>query len=115
MARVNRGCHMLLHVTGKVCEPSGKVNEDIAGSTKTAAWVMDGATGLGDEKLLPGESDAAWLVQRVDAFLRAYADDASLGMAELFAAAIEDVQFFFFYSKGPPGHLLFFPPPPFSV
>jgi hypothetical protein len=83
---------MLLHVTGQVCEPSGKVNEDIAGSTKTAAWVMDGATGLGDEKLLPGESDAAWLVQRVDAFLRAHADDASLGMAELFAGAIEDVQ-----------------------
>jgi hypothetical protein len=90
---------MLLHVTGKVCEPSGKVNKDIAGSTKTAAWVMDGATGLGDEKLLPGESDAAWLVQRVDAFLRAHADDASLGLAELFAGAIEDVQMAYERSK----------------
>src|SRR4029434_2553083 len=99
MARVDRGCHVLLHVTGKVCEPSGKVNEDIAGSTKTAAWVMDGATGLGDEKRLPGESDAAWLVQRVDAFLRAHADDASLGMADLFAAAIEDVQMAYKHRK----------------
>ena len=90
---------MPLHIIDKVCEPSGRVNEDIAGSTNTAAWVMDGATGLGDEQLLPGASDAAWLVQRVDAFLRAHADDASLGMAELFAGAIEDVQMAYEHSK----------------
>jgi hypothetical protein len=90
---------MPLHVIDKVCEPSGKVNEDIAGSTNTAAWVMDGATGLGDEQLLPCASDAAWLVQRVDAFLRAHADDASLAMTELFAGAIEDVRMAYQRSK----------------
>jgi hypothetical protein len=50
---------MPLQIIDEVCEPSGKVNEDIAGSTNTAAWVMDGATGLGDGQLLPGASDAA--------------------------------------------------------
>jgi hypothetical protein len=90
---------MPVHIIDKVCEPSGKVNEDIAGSTNTAAWVMDGATGLGDEQLLPGASDASWLVERVDAFLHAHADDTSLGMAELFAGAIEDVQMAYERSK----------------
>jgi hypothetical protein len=83
---------MPLYVIDKVCEPSGTINEDMAGSTTTAAWVMDGATGLGDERLLPGASDAAWLVQHVDAFLHAHADSASLGITELFAGAIEDVR-----------------------
>jgi len=90
---------MPLHIIDKICEPSGKINEDIAGNTNTAAWVMDGATGLGDEQLLPGASDAAWLVQHVDAFLRAHADDASLGMTELFASAIEDVRMTYQHSK----------------
>jgi hypothetical protein len=90
---------MPLRIIDKICEPCGKVNEDITGNTETAAWVMDGATGLGDEQLLPGASDAAWLVQHVDAFLRAHADDASLGMTELFAGAIEDVRMTYQRSK----------------
>jgi hypothetical protein len=90
---------MPLHIIDNVCEPSGQVNEDIAGSTHTAAWVMDGVTGLGDEPLLPGASDAAWLVQHVDAFLRAHADDASLGTAELFVGAIEHVRMAYQHSQ----------------
>jgi hypothetical protein len=90
---------MPLRIIDAVCEPGGRVNEDIAGSTNTAAWVMDGATGLGDEQLLPYASDAAWLVRRVDAFLRAHADDASLGMTKLIAGAIEDVRMAFQRSK----------------
>ena len=92
IGRIDWGYQMPLRIIDKVCGPSGTVNEDIAGSTNTAAWVMDGATGLGDEQCLPGASDAAWLVQHVDAFLRVHADDASLGITELFAGAIEDVR-----------------------
>jgi hypothetical protein len=98
-ARIDRSCQMPLQVIDAVCEPGGQVNEDIAGSTDTAAWVMDGATGLADEQLLPYVSDAAWLVRRVDAFLRAHADDTSLGMTELIAGAIEDVRMAFQRSK----------------
>lgn len=83
---------MLLHILEQLSEPGNRVNEDIAGSTETAAWVMDGATGLGDERLLPGESDAAWLVRRVDRFLRSHADDATTGIRELLAGAMEDVR-----------------------
>jgi hypothetical protein len=90
---------MLVHVIEGVCEPGGKVNEDIVGNSNTAAWVMDGATGLGDEQLLPGVSDAAWLVQRVDAFLRAHADDVALGLPDLFTGAIEDVRMAYERSK----------------
>src|SRR5687768_9779505 len=50
------------------------VNEDIAGHGSLAAWVLDGATGLSKERLLPGPSDAAWLSARFDALLRERAD-----------------------------------------
>lgn len=39
----------------------GKANDDALGSTASIAFVLDGATGLGDAPLMPGESDAAWV------------------------------------------------------
>lgn len=39
----------------------GKANDDALGSTASIAFVLDGATGLGDTPLMPGESDAAWV------------------------------------------------------
>jgi hypothetical protein len=45
------------------------VNEDIVGYTGSAAWVIDGASGVG-ENLLPAASDAQWFAHRVDADLR---------------------------------------------
>jgi len=47
----------------------GAANDDVAGAASGAAWVIDGATGLG-EPLLPGPSDAAWFAQEVDRALR---------------------------------------------
>lgn len=38
-------------------------NEDAYGATGTIAFVLDGVTGLADELLLPGRSDAAWAAQ----------------------------------------------------
>jgi serine/threonine protein phosphatase PrpC len=55
-----------------------QVNEDLAGWTAAAAWVLDGTTGLTERRLLPGPSDAAWLVQAVDRQLRRQAGDESL-------------------------------------
>lgn len=41
--------------------PDG-INEDACGAKSTRAWVIDGATGLGDRVYVPGaQSDAAWL------------------------------------------------------
>ncbi len=40
-----------------------KPNEDASGATALRAWVIDGATGLGDP-IIPGTSDAAWIARR---------------------------------------------------
>jgi hypothetical protein len=65
----------------------GTCNEDAAGFLPHAAWVLDGATGLAPDRVLPGPSDAHWLVAEVDAGLRrafeaapAMATDAALRM-----------------------------------
>ncbi|MFL4993046.1 MAG: hypothetical protein ACJ8DV_17385, partial [Microvirga sp.] len=41
--------------------PGSRVNEDGTGLRGPFAWVIDGATGLSDEQLTSGGSDAAWL------------------------------------------------------
>jgi hypothetical protein len=48
-----------------------RVNEDGAGLQGRFAWIIDGATGLSDEQLTSGGSDAAWLAQLIDARLTA--------------------------------------------
>src|ERR1700731_2948913 len=46
----------------------GAVNDDGGGSAAQLAWVLDGATGLPQERLLPGGSDAEWLVSEACSF-----------------------------------------------
>lgn len=48
---------------------AGEVNEDVVGSCDGAAWVIDGATGVGG-RLLESPSDAHWFAHRVDEELR---------------------------------------------
>jgi len=66
-------------VVDAICEPSGAVNEDRWGALDQSAWVLDGSTGLAREHVLPGPSDALWLMERVDLGLRVdgRADEAS--------------------------------------
>ncbi|MGV8996039.1 MAG: hypothetical protein ACOH12_03730 [Parvibaculaceae bacterium] len=40
-----------------------KPNEDAVGHIGNHAWVIDGATGVGDSELMPAPSDARWLAQ----------------------------------------------------
>lgn len=56
----------LVYVDG-ISEASrfGKPNEDMAGIQSYAAWMIDGATGLAEEKLTPGDSDAQWFAQKL--------------------------------------------------
>ena len=44
------------------CKGSGEFNEDVAGMTRYGAWVLDGATGLNNKKIVSDESDAKWYV-----------------------------------------------------
>ncbi|MBB3017999.1 hypothetical protein FHR70_001039 [Microvirga lupini] len=50
-----------------------RVNEDGAGLYGRFAWIIDGATGLSDEQLTSGGSDAAWLAALMDERLAALA------------------------------------------
>lgn len=59
----------MLKVNVSATRGAGSVDEDVVGCCGDAAWVIDGATGVGDP-LLAGVSDAAWFANRVDAELR---------------------------------------------
>ena len=61
---------MRLQVIEAVCQPAGAVNEDRWGARDGMVWLLDGATGLAEQRLLPGLSDALWLVEQVDSGLR---------------------------------------------
>src|SRR4051812_49634720 len=84
----------MLTALDTVSDPGGGpagVHEDVAGHGTLSAWVLDGATGLADGRLLPGPSDAAWLAATYDGLLRAHADRADLGPEHLLAGLIETV------------------------
>lgn len=78
----------MLEILGTVSAPGrvGRPNEDRCGAKGRFAWVIDGATGLGDDELIDGPSDAAWLAGQMDAAFREFADTAA-GPAALLATA----------------------------
>jgi hypothetical protein len=58
-----------VQLVGAVTQPSKENNEDGCGwvgsvSNVEAAWVFDGVTGINAQNILPGASDASWLVHR---------------------------------------------------
>lgn len=56
---------MRLEVLDSLSEPAkpGGENEDRIGWNDSAAFVIDGATGLGDPVIAPPQSDAAWIAE----------------------------------------------------
>jgi hypothetical protein len=56
---------MRLEILGSLTDPakSGGENEDRIGWNETAAFVIDGATSLGDPVIAPPASDAAWIAE----------------------------------------------------
>lgn len=68
---------------------AGAINEDVVGHAGSAAWVIDGASGVGDN-LVSAESDAQWFAQRVDAELRRLlALEPALPFDELFVTIVD--------------------------
>ena len=55
------GSHSLFRSLHRLSVPGSRVNEDGIGLHGSFAWVIDGATGMSDEQLTSGGSDAAWL------------------------------------------------------
>jgi len=58
-------------------------NEDRARASTRAAWILDGATGLGPQRLFPGPSDPAWLAATADELLGRLTPDIDDSMALL--------------------------------
>src|SRR3546814_5901253 len=64
-------------------------NEDLVGYTDAAAWVIDGASGAG-ENVVSAVSDAQWFAQRVDAELRdLLASEPTMPFEDLFGRSEE--------------------------
>jgi len=57
---------MPLTVLDSITMPGHPVNEDAIGATPAAAWVIDGTSGPFGRSLLPGPSNAAWLVRTLN-------------------------------------------------
>lgn len=58
----------MLRIEIAATDHQGAVNEDVVGHCGNAAWVIDGATGIG-ASLLEEPSDAAWLAQTASRLL----------------------------------------------
>jgi serine/threonine protein phosphatase PrpC len=60
-------------VLGAVTAPGSSINEDAYAiwpkPVAQAAWVLDGVTGINQQALLPGPTDAAWFVAQVQDIL----------------------------------------------
>ena len=70
---------MQFSLQDSVCMAGSDPNEDRVGLTPSHAWVIDGATDVLEERLLPGPSDAAWLAGAFDSlFAQLVSVDRSL-------------------------------------
>jgi hypothetical protein len=74
-----------------VTDPGSGVNEDVGGTTARAAWVLDGATGVGEDGFTPGATDVQWYVRQFDEFLREHIDDYERGLPAVIESGIRAV------------------------
>ncbi len=89
-----------MRLAGAVTQGSGRINEDGLGfqgnaDDVTAAWVLDGVTGINGRSYLPAETDAVWLVGQAHNHLQTLVNSGkSLPeiMFQLVAALIADWQ-----------------------
>ena len=87
-----------MRLVGAVSQAGGQINEDawemVGGADDvSAAWVLDGVTGINARNYLPGETDAAWFVGRANLHLQSLAAlDSSLNeiLFQLVERLIED-------------------------
>jgi len=83
----------VLHIIETISDPGrpDKPNEDAFGHGEAHAWVIDGATGVGDGELLDGPSDAHWLARTASAFFADHAGRHGANLHGLTRTAIEQI------------------------
>jgi hypothetical protein len=68
------GTRLRFHRQNWLSLAGGAFNEDGGGCGAHLAWLLDGATGLSQERLLPGDTDAQWLVSEACSFFERLTD-----------------------------------------
>lgn len=71
--------------------PGNGVNEDLGRATNHAAWVLDGATGVGEGSFTPSATDAQWYVQRFDYYLRTHIGNYDIELPTVIRQGIKTV------------------------
>lgn len=85
----------MIRVRDSIRLPGGAVNDDIWGARDDAAWILDGATGLSQQKIFTqAGSDALWFVTAVGDALQAASPD--IPVADLLAHVSSTVKDRFF-------------------
>jgi len=85
-----------LTLLGAVTAPGSRTNEDAcatwSGLNAQAAWVLDGVTGINEQALLPGPTDAAWFVTQAQEILpRLLASGAEQPIHSLLSKLVADL------------------------
>ena len=78
-------------VTDSVHDRGHGVDEDRIGAVQRLAWVLDGASPLGDERVTGERSDAAWIADTVDGALRSAAQGPPASLVDVTERAIAAV------------------------
>lgn len=83
----------MLRILDTISDPGhpDKPNEDAFGHGEAHAWVIDGATGVGDGELLDGPSDAHWFARTASALFAEHAKRHGADLRGLTRAAIGEI------------------------
>ena len=83
---------MHLTITECTSRPSGTLNEDRTGVCGPVAWVIDGATDVGDGPLAGATTDAAWIAGVIHNWLGRHAPTLGHDLAESLPAITADAR-----------------------
>ncbi len=83
---------MRLTLHDSVCLAGGLHNDDRWGLHGAFAWVIDGATDVLEERILPGPSDAAWFADALSAALMAQVRESAASLDTIIEAATDEVR-----------------------
>lgn len=72
--------------------PARSFNEDLAHVADSSAWILDGASGLNDQKHTDNCSDGQWFVQKWNEYLLETIDDYSRNLKEIVSEGIDNVK-----------------------
>jgi hypothetical protein len=90
--RYDGGFELRFSIRDSISVSGGAHNEDRLGQHGAVAWVIDGATDLLEDRLLPGASDAAWFAEALDlAFMRRAAQEPAPSLDAVLHGATAEI------------------------